>query len=97
MSLSIRDSLIQQCWVPAHLKHPTSETGPHFPVQVWGVIDDPRYRMNGEKPFADVVAWWPALKKWTCTSQCVGDLDVDDVQCRVTFWQPMPPVPETWP
>lgn len=98
MSLYLRDQLIRACWTPAHLKQPADgDKGPHFSVQVWGVIDDPRYRLNGEKPFCDVVAWWPALKLWTVTGQCRGDLDVDDIPTRVTYWQPLPPTPDSWP
>lgn len=94
MSLLLRDSLLKQCWVPAHLRVPDDgPSGPHYPVQVWAVIDDPRYRLNGEPVFMDVACWWPASKVWTVTGQCRADEEVDDTVVNVTFWQPLPPLP----
>ena len=98
MSIYLRDQLILECWTPAHLRQPeTSAHGPHYPVQVWGVIEDPNYKLGDLVRYADVVAWWPALKLWTCTSQNRADEEVNDVKVRVVLWQPLPPVPETWP
>lgn len=94
MSLLLRDTLIKQCWVPSHIRVPDDDPrGLHYPVQVWGVIDDPRYRCNGEPVFQDVVCWWPAARIWTVTSQCRADDEVDDVAVMVTWWQPLPPLP----
>lgn len=94
MSLVLRDTLLKQCWVPSNLRVPDDSLhGPHYPVTVWGVIDDPRYRLNGEPVFMDVVAWWPASRVWTVTSQCRADEDVDDTPVTVTWWQPLPPLP----
>lgn len=96
MSLLLRDTLLKQCWVPSHLRVPDDDPrGAHYPAQVWAVIDDPRYRFNGEPVFMDIACWWPASRTWTVTGQIRADDpdSVDDVKVRVTFWQPLPPLP----
>jgi len=98
MSLYIRDQLIQQCWIPVHHRVPeTDPRGPHYAVQVWGVIDDPRVRTVDGRTFSDVVSYWPALKKWTVTHQLRQNDLADDYPVSVTFWQPLPPTPTDWP
>jgi hypothetical protein len=62
------------------------------------VVDDPNLRINGEdtlsnsksKPFIDIAAYWPALKKWTVTHQCAADDTATDYEVRVTKWMPLP-------
>jgi hypothetical protein len=93
MSLLQRNALIRDCWVPVTTPPTSSKESAHFPIEVWAVIDDPRYQSNGERPFADIACYWPASKKWTVTGQCRGDTDVDDIEVRVTFYQPLPPLP----
>jgi hypothetical protein len=98
MSLYLRDQLIRQSWIPVHLRPPENDPrGVHYPVQVWGVIDDPRLKTSDGKPFSDVVSYWPALGKWTVTFQCRLSELPDDYPVRVTFWQPLPPTLESWP
>ena len=48
---------------------------------------------NEGKPFADVVAYWPALGKWTVTGTVRGNEDVEDVPVRIVGWQYLPPLP----
>jgi hypothetical protein len=67
--------------------------GPHHPVQVLAVIDDPLHRINGDDPFVDIAAYWPALDKWTITSQCRADTEVTDTPVNVAFWMPLPEAP----
>lgn len=96
MSLTLRDQLIRECWVPADFRTPAPDPrGPHYPVQVWGVVDDPRLAPNNEKRyvFQDIVTWWPSLKIWTVTLQCRTDEDAQDFPCTVLYWQPLPPLP----
>jgi hypothetical protein len=98
-SLLLRDQFLKQCWVPADFRVPDSLAhGEHYPVAVLGVIDDPTICLNGAGAFVDVVAWWPALRKWTVTHQCRSDScehtdTAVDYPIRVTFWQPLPPLP----
>ena len=97
MALYLRDQLILECWQASHLKLPDPDSrGAHFPVVVWGVIDDPRFRPVMGKPFAEVVSWWPALGKFTVTHQCQADVEVIELPVRVTHWQPLPPTPDSW-
>lgn len=97
MSLYLRDQLILQCWVASHLHQPQADPrGNHFPVQVWGVIDDPRYKPVRSKPFADIVSFWPSLGYFTVTHQCQADEEVIELRVRVTHWQPLPPTPDSW-
>lgn len=94
MSLILRDQLLKQCWVPASMRKPLpNPAGNHFPVTVWAVVDDVRYRCNGEPVFMDVACWWPASRVFTITSQCRADEDADDKPVNVTWWQPLPPLP----
>lgn len=93
MSITLRNALIHECWTPVS-KKPEFTGPPHFPVQLWGVIEDKRF---GDEPFADVVAYWPATDLWTATLQCRGSQEADDVPVRVILYQPLPPVPKVWP
>lgn len=94
MSLLLRDHHIRACWVPSGFRRPVpDDRGPHFPVEVWGVIDDPRFRLTGQRPIQDVVSYWPALDRWTVTLQCRADEDAVDFPVHVTHWQPLPPLP----
>ena len=76
-------------WISSHIP-PTSPKGDHYPVQVLAVVDSPQLRINGEDPFIDIAAYWPALKKWTVTHQCAADEGVTDYEVRVTKWLPLP-------
>jgi hypothetical protein len=94
MSLILRDQLLRECWVPTSLRKPApNPAGPHYSVPVWGVIDDSNFTIAGETMFADVVAYWPALDKFTVTHQCRADEDADDHVVKVIWWQPLPPLP----
>lgn len=94
MSLTLRDQYVRECWVPSQFRTPpTGPQGVHFPVEVWGWVDDEKLRLEGKKAFQDVVCWWPALGKWTVTLQCRADEDAVDFVCTVTYWQPLPPGP----
>ncbi len=94
MSLILRDQLLRECWVPTNLRKPAvGPHGPHYSVAVWGVIDEPLMRLNGDPVFMDVVAYWPALDKFTVTHQCRADEDADDHVVNVIWWQPLPPLP----
>lgn len=98
MSLAQRDHLIRQSWIPAEIRQPqTLPNGPHFPVTVMAVVDDPRLRINGDEPFVDIAAWWPSLRIWTVTHQCLADHTntTTDYPVRVTYWQPQLPLPNT--
>lgn len=94
-SIQDRDKIIKECWVNARFRHPDAHPGgEHYSVQVMGVIDDPRYRLNNkEQPFVDVVAYWPAIKKWTITHQSRCSQEADDYPVTVTHWQPIMPLP----
>lgn len=93
-SLIERDRIIRESWADCRFKLPDAHpSGKHYAVQVMGVVDDPRYRLNGEQPFVDVVAYWPALGKWTVTHSCRADASAHDVEVRVTSWQHMLPLP----
>jgi hypothetical protein len=78
-------------WIPAET--PPESIGPHFPVQVLAVIDDPKYRVNDDA-FVDIAAYWPSLNKWTVTHQCAADEDAADYTVNVTHWQPLPELPK---
>lgn len=97
MSLLLRDQYIRECWIPVTLRAPRMDPGasPHYPIQLWGVIDDPKLQGEGwpPGPYADVVAYWPALNKWTVTHSGRADEFATDVEVRVTFYQPLPPIP----
>jgi len=94
VSLLLRDQFIKQCWVPADVRNPHPDPrGPHYPVTCWAVIHDPRLKLEGDAVFQDVACYWPALDKWTITSQCRADEDAIDVEVNVAWWQPLPPMP----
>ena len=80
-------------WTPAVIPPYNKDASEHFALTVLGVVDDPMFRMPGEDPFVDVVAYWPALKCWTVTHQVRSDLEADDHPVRVTFWMPLPALP----
>ena len=65
-------------------------------IAVMGVVDDPNYRMNGDKPFVDVVRYWPTREQWTITHVCRADKDADDFPVRVRCWQPIVELPPPW-
>lgn len=95
-SLILRDQLITQCWVPADFRAPPSHPeGDHYPVEVWGVVDPtslPDGVCDKRAPFADVVVYWPALRRWTSTFTIRGAEEAEDHYIRVLYWQPLPPV-----
>ena len=98
MSITLRDQLIASCWVAAHVQQPEPDPrGAHFPVQVWGVIEDPRFTPVVAGRFADVVSWWPSSRCWTVSHQCRADDEVVELPVRVIAWQELPPVPLDWP
>lgn len=87
-SLLLRDQIIRQCWVPADFRVPDPDVrGPHFPVQVWAVVE-----VNNRR-FVDLVSWWPALRRWTATWQSKANEDAVEFAVVVVFWQPSPPLP----
>jgi hypothetical protein len=86
-----RAAWIEDRWVDARVP-PTSDKGEHYPIQVLAVVDDPRLRINGEDPFIDIAAYWPALKKWTVTHCTVADETATDYEVKVSKWMPMPPI-----
>lgn len=96
-SIFLRDSLIYESWKPTTILPPPDERGRHFPVQLWGVIDDERFHRVQPGPFSDVVSFWPALGIWTVTLQSRGAPDPVETEVRVILWQPLPPVPKSWP
>jgi len=89
-------ALQRHTWRPASAPPEALPHGPHYPVTVLGVIDDPRFRINGDEPFVDTVSWWPAAQKWTVTHQVRSDADAEDYPCRVIAWQPMLELPAPW-
>ena len=96
-SLQERDRILRESWVDVRFRTPTaSDKGPHHAIHVNGVIDDPRYHVDDVKgPFVEIVAYWPALQKFTVTHTCRADDAelVHDVEVRVTFWQDLMPLP----
>ncbi len=87
-SLVERDRIVRECWRdPRFITPDPHPDGPHYAVTVFGVIKDER--LNNGKEFLDIVAWWPAAKKWTVTHQCRADEDAADYPCNVVQWQPM--------
>jgi len=80
-------------WMSTKTQQPVA-SDPHYPVSVLGVIDDPSLRMNGDDPFVDIVAYWPALDKWTVTHTNRADDCAVDYKVNVTFWQPKPAIPK---
>lgn len=94
MNITERDRLIRECWVPVKFKTPDPlPAGKHFPVAVWGVVDDSRFTLAGQKTFMDVVHYWPAANKWTITHCARSDDEAEDFPVTVTHWQPLPPLP----
>jgi hypothetical protein len=96
-SLTERDAAIKRCYVDAAFRLPDPDPrGPHFPVQVIGVIeqsDELVAACGDRKHIVDFVCWWPALRKWTVTHTCRGTEDAIDFPCTVTHWQPDLPLP----
>lgn len=95
MSLLLRDQCIRECWVYTSLRKPQPDhRGLHYPVQVWGVVEDERFVDDQcvVKRFADVVTYWPALGIWTVSMCCREDDSAVDVKVNVTMWQPLPPL-----
>lgn len=81
-------------WINAALQVPDAVKGDeHWNVCVLGVVDDPRYRINGDDPFIDTVHWWPAVRKWTITHSAECDTEAADYECIVTYWQHKPELP----
>lgn len=83
-------------WLLVRDCHPTLleayENHPSTSISVLGVIDDPNLRINGEDPFVDVVAYWPAKDVWTITHTSRADTAAIDYPVRVVKWQPLPRV-----
>jgi hypothetical protein len=76
-------------WISA--RTPPQSDGPRDrPITVFGVIDDPRLKVNGDGPFADVVSYWPAAQRWTVTHQCRADAEAIDFPVQVRAWQRIP-------
>jgi len=91
-----RDAMLRKCWKDARFSQPTAPEGQsqHYNIQVLGVVDDPTMRLRGDdKPFVDVVSYWPALNKWTITHCSRADSEADDYPIRVTYYQDMIPLP----
>lgn len=74
---------------------PVAEPG-CLSVEVWGVVDDPRFLTPGEKPFVEKVAYWPAERRWTVTYLARGAADAADLPVKVRCWQHMPDLPASW-
>lgn len=72
-------------WIDVKERVPES-VEPRCTITTLAVIDDPRFRLEGEDPFVDIAAYWPAAKKWTVTHQTRADKDATDHECRVTYW-----------
>lgn len=90
-TLEERNRVLRESWVDSRFRQPEPLTaGTHYSIQVLGVVED---KMLHAKPFVDVVAWWPAAKKWTITHQSTKDTEVVDCVVTVTHWQYMPPLP----
>jgi len=88
----IRDDVLRRAWNdPRDAVPQAADQSPHFSIEVWGVIRDPM--RNEGKPYADVVAYWPALRKWTVTGVGRNTEDVLDTPVRVAAWQYLPPLP----
>lgn len=95
-SLEERDRVLRESWVNVKYRQPEcSEAGPHFSVAVMGVVDDPLYTQRGEKPFVEIVHWWPAASRFTIThaADVDGTAVVEDYPVNVTYWQPRLPLP----
>lgn len=86
-------ALAAHSWIDAAVRVPTSNASPHYPIMVLGVVDDPEMRCNGDDPYVDVVAYWPATKQWTCTHQTPADEAATDCPVRVSHWKPRPARP----
>jgi hypothetical protein len=82
-------------WLPAS-RPPHSDAPTDRPIVVIGLVDDPMYRMSGDEPFRDVVAYWPEKKQWTVTHMGRGDVDAYDFPVKVKMWQPFAELPPPW-
>jgi hypothetical protein len=83
-------------WRPASTPPAGRPGAPHFPIAVLALVDDPRFRMNGDEPFVDVASWWPAEGKWTVTHCVRSEEGADDHEVKVRAWQPLREVPPPW-
>lgn len=86
-------ALRSHAWRPASSPPAALPNGAHYPVTVMALIDDERFRINGDEPFAETASWWPAQKQWTVTHQVRSDAEAADYPCRVVAWKPMPELP----
>lgn len=92
-SIAQRNQILRECWIDARYRVPDPlEAGPHFSVEVLGIVDDPAYTVRGERPFVDIVAYWPAAKRFTVTHCGRGCAEVEDRPVNVTHWQSLPPL-----
>lgn len=92
--MSDRDLLLQKCWIDTRYGAPEHDPKfSHYPVTCIGVVDDTNLQLAGEQRFIDVVSYWPASKVWTVTHQCRADEGAIDFPCRVTYFQPLFPMP----
>lgn len=94
-TLTERDRLLKASWRDArHVVPDPHPGGEHFSVQVLGVIDDSAFQIEGDPgAFVEFVSWWPALRRWTVTHTNKADDQATDFPCKVTYWQPSPPLP----
>ncbi len=82
-------------WRSAKTPPAAHPAGADRPVTVLAVVDDPRFRINGDEPFVDVASWWPAAQRWTVTHQVRSD-DAVDYPVRVAAWKPLDELPPPW-
>lgn len=60
---------------------------PHYPILVLGAVDE------DDEVSIDIVAYWPALNRWTITYQRQSNESADDWPVVVRAWQPLPMLP----
>jgi hypothetical protein len=91
---SLLESANDHAWTPATQPPAVATTDPRFSIQVLGLIDDPGLRCGDtDEPFVDVVAWWPATRRWTVTHRCRADQDAEDFEVHVVGWRDLPGLP----
>ena len=92
ITIAERDLMLAECWRCSKHQVPDPDArGPHYPVTVFGVVDDSALHLvGGDGPYVDVVSYWPAARIWTVThlSRCDSDEAVD-FPAMVTYWQPL--------